>query len=207
MNWAKILIEAGCVQLSPDKPFTYASGLIGPIYCDNRLLLSNVDAREKIINGLLQLMDKQQIDGICGIATAGIPHGAWMAQSLGCPFYYVRSEAKAHGKTNAIEGGDVKGLKLMVIEDLINQGKSSHQVCEHLINAGAQLMGLLAIVDYQFSFAKDLLNSLKLVPKSLVNFNQLLDYAGESDLFSQAQINSLRHWHRDPKNWWQTKNV
>jgi len=144
---AKILLEIKAVTLNAEKPYRYASGIFSPIYCDNRLLISDVAKREKIIDYFVQTIkdNKLQFDVVAGVATAGIPHASWIADKLKKPMVYVRSSAKEHGKHNQIEGRLEKGQKVLIVEDLISTGGSTLDAVSAVRDAGGVVTHSLAI--------------------------------------------------------------
>ena len=196
---ASLLIDMGCLQLSPDNPFTYASGLKGPIYCDNRLSLSYPNNRKKIIQTFVEIIQENHIefDLLAGLATAGIPHAAMIAHELSAPMIYIRSKPKGHGKGNMIEGKFEKGNKALLVEDLVNQGSSLEKAIIGAREAGLVVNTCLSIVDYQMVAAHEVLqrHDVKLV--SLTNFEAILSASKLDD----AQKKILESWHHDPKNW------
>jgi len=153
---AKRLLQIKAIKLSPQSPFTWASGILSPIYCDNRIVLSHPEARNFVKNAFAESSKKfPKFDKIAGVATAGIPHGALLADALNMPFIYVRDKAKAHGRQNQIEGELHKGEKVLVIEDLISTGGSSLRAIDALVHAGAEVVGIAAIFTYGFDKAKN----------------------------------------------------
>ena len=153
---AQNLLQANAIKLSPQAPFTWASGLKSPIYCDNRITLSYPDIRTSIIKAFQEKAKNfQDFDTVAGVATAGIPHGALLAQALNLPFIYVRSKAKGHGRQNQIEGKISGNEKVLVIEDLISTGGSCLQAVDALQQEGCQVVGVLAIFTYGFQKAVD----------------------------------------------------
>lgn len=200
---ANILLEIGCVKFNPSRPFTYASGLKGPIYCDNRLLLSYPKQRELVVSAFLELIKDKGIkfDSLAGIATAGIPHAAFLAQSLSLPMQYIRSKAKEHGRRNQVEGDFKPGQKALLVEDLINQGSSLREAVLGARESGLVVTDCLCIVDYQMETSKLVANELGLELHTLTNFESLMQAALINGDLKQDQIDLLRSWQRDPKNW------
>lgn len=203
MDIARELIKKGCVKFSPQNPFTYASGLKGPIYCDNRLILSHVDFREKIIQSFLDIIIKYslQFDLIGGIATAGIPHAAFIADRLKVPMVYVRPKAKEHGKKNQVEGDYHPNQSVILVEDLVNQGSSLADAMTGVIDAGLNSSQCLCIVDYQMGAALKRLNDLSLSLYSLTDFDHLILAAFELKFIDTDGKKLLTDWHTDPKEW------
>ncbi|MDD4976583.1 MAG: orotate phosphoribosyltransferase [Bacteriovorax sp.] len=203
MDIARGLIEKGCVKLSPQNPFTYASGLKGPIYCDNRLILSHVDFREKVIKSFLETMKNHLLpfDLIGGIATAGIPYAAFMADRLKLPMVYIRPKAKEHGKKNQVEGDYRPNQSVMLVEDLVNQGSSLADAMIGVKGAGLNSTQCLCIVDYQMGEATKRLKELSLSLYSLTDFEHLVAAAFELKLIDSEGRKLLIDWHADPKEW------
>lgn len=203
MDIARGLIKQGCVQLSPNKPFSYASGLKGPIYCDNRLILGQVALREQVISAFVDLIQKKtaKFDLIGGIATAGIPHAAFIADRLKLPMVYVRPKAKEHGKKNQVEGQYLANQSVILIEDLVNQGSSLADAMEGIKSCELLSTQCLCIVDYQMGEAKKRLQELSLSLESLTDFEHLVRAALELGLIEEKEKRLLMDWHDDPKEW------
>ena len=197
------LLKIEAIKLSPDNPFTWASGWKSPIYCDNRLSLSYPDVRSKIKTALSLAISKefQGVDVIAGVATAGIPQGALVADELALPFIYVRSKSKGHGLQNMIEGKIEKGQKVLLIEDLVSTGGSSLAAAEALREAGAEIAGMIAIFTYGFPISEQNFaeNNVDLVVLS--DYHHLLDYAQDERMFENDTLKTLKEWREDPANW------
>ncbi|MDC3416451.1 orotate phosphoribosyltransferase [Aquibacillus salsiterrae] len=174
---ARELYKIEAIQIKPDRSFTWTSGIKSPIYCDNRLTLSYPDIREKIADAFVTIIKAQeeQPDVIAGCATAGIPHAAWIAQKLNLPMVYVRSKPKGHGKGNQIEGDIKEGQKVVVIEDLISTGGSSINAALALQEAGANVIGVLAIFSYGLAKATNNFKANGFPLTTISNFDSLLD--------------------------------
>ncbi len=200
---AEKLLEIQAIKLSPEKPFTWASGWKSPIYCDNRKILSFPHIREFIKSEMCnQIFDIfPDADILAGVATAGIAWGAMVADQLKLPFIYVRSKPKEHGMGNQIEGFYEKGKQVVVIEDLISTGKSSMAVIQALRTAGLQIAGLVSIFNYGFDEAVKLFSSELVVTKSLTDYSNLIGLAVEKGSVSPAQYETLVKWREDPANW------
>ena len=197
------LLKIEAIKLSPDNPFTWASGWKSPIYCDNRLSLSYPDVRSIIKTALSLAISKefQGVDVIAGVATAGIPQGALVADELALPFIYVRSKSKGHGLQNMIEGKIEKGQKVLLIEDLVSTGGSSLAAAEALREAGAEIAGMIAIFTYGFPISEQNFaeNNVDLVVLS--DYHHLLDYAQDERMFENDTLKTLKEWREDPANW------
>ena len=200
MSIAKLLLELKAVALNTEQPFRYTSGLLSPIYCDNRLIISDPEKRNIVIDAFLELID-DNCDVVAGVATAGIPHAAWIADRLHKPMVYVRDKAKAHGKQNQIEGRLPKNSRVVVIEDLISTGQSSIAAALALREAGATVNSCLAIFTYGFEASKKAFTEANIELKTLSNFNELIQVAVEENYITVMQKEILVAWNTDPKNW------
>jgi orotate phosphoribosyltransferase len=200
---AEKLLQINAIKLNLTNPYTWASGWRSPIYCDNRKVLSYPHVREFIKSEMSNAIFTEfaEADVIAGVATAGIPHGAMVADQIKLPFIYVRSAPKAHGLGNAIEGVLTPGQKVVVVEDLISTGKSSLQVVDTLREAGAEVIGMAAIFTYGFPEA-DALFAEKNVPLStLSNYNALIELAKQKQMFSPDELETLAAWRQSPSTW------
>ena len=186
---AKELLSIKAVFLRPEEPFTWASGIKSPIYCDNRLTLSAPAVREKIEAGLAKLVREHfpACEALMGTSTAGIAHAAITATLLGLPMGYVRGEAKSHGRTNRIEGRLDPGTKVVVVEDLISTGGSVIDVVEALREAGAEVLGIVSIFTYGLRKGVERLAAANVVNHSLSNLDALVDVAVEQNYITPAQ--------------------
>jgi len=200
---AKILLDINAIKLSPNKPFIWASGWKSPIYCDNRIILSNPKIRNTIKKYLAQVMNKNfdQPDAIAGVATGAIGIGMLVADYLDLPFIYVRPEAKKHGRKNQIEGEIEKGKKVMVIEDLISTGKSSIGAIRALKSYGLNVVGMIAIFTYEFSVSEDNFNKEEINVKTLSNYSTLLRIAQKTQYISEIECKMLEKWNGSPSSW------
>ncbi len=199
---ARRLLEAGAVKLSPRDPFTWASGLRSPIYCDNRVLLSYPGIRREIVVALRRSAGAvEAVDGIAGVATAGIPHGALLADRLDLPFVYIRSSAKEHGRRNQIEGRLEPGKSYLVVEDLISTGGSSLRAIEALRGAGGRVAGALAIFTYEFPAAARAFDRAEVPLTTLSGYSALLAEAKEAGTITPAEAETLARWRQDPRAW------
>ncbi len=202
-EFAEKLLNIEAIKLSPRLPFTWASGWKSPIYCDNRLTLSYPDVRSFIKNNLTLLIQQTfpDVQSIAGVATAGIPHGAILADSLNLPFLYVRSEAKKHGLTNQIEGKLKEGDKIVVIEDLISTGGSSLHALQALRNAGGNVLALAALFTYAFDVADHAFNQVKCNYITLTDYPTLISYAASHKLIDADTERTLNTWRKNPAEW------
>ena len=186
---AKDLLSIGAVFLRPEEPFTWASGIQSPIYCDNRLTLSSPAVRNNVENGLATLVREHfpACEALMGTSTAGIAHAAITATILGLQMGYVRGEAKSHGRTNRIEGRLEPGAKVVVVEDLISTGGSVIDVVNALREAGAEVLGIVSIFTYGIRKGLDRLAAAGVVNYSLSNLDTLVDVAVEQKYITPAQ--------------------
>ena len=200
---AEYLLEIKAVVLSPQQPFTWASGLKSPIYCDNRKTLSYPKVRTFIKTAFSDIISEEfkDADVIAGVATAGIPHGALVADVLNLPFVYVRDKPKGHGLENQIEGKLEKGQKIVVIEDLISTGGSSLKAVEALRAAGGEVLGLGAIFTYGFEKSVKAFEEANCKFFTLSNYESLLDKAIENDYAKAEDKAELVKWYKDPEAW------
>jgi orotate phosphoribosyltransferase len=200
---AEKLLQINAVKLSPEKPFTWASGWRSPIYCDNRKVLSHPFIRDYIKSELCNVVFERYSDAdlIAGVATAGIAWGAMIADQLKLPFIYVRPKPKAHGLSNQIEGEYNQGQKVVVIEDLVSTGKSSLQVVEVLKKEGLQIQGMVSIFNYQFNAGVQAFEQAGVDLVSLTDYTTLLQLAEQKGFIQPAQQEILLNWRKDPANW------
>ncbi|NLI67916.1 MAG: orotate phosphoribosyltransferase [Bacilli bacterium] len=192
------LLEIEAVQIRTDEYFTWTSGIKSPIYCDNRLTMSYPVVRRKIADGFVELIQKNgwEPDNIAGCATAGIPHAAWLAERLNLPMVYVRSSPKGHGKGNQIEGKVEPGEKIVVIEDLISTGGSSLEVVRVLRDAGAEVLGVLAIFSYGLEKAKENFKAAGVSVETITGYDFLLDMLEKEKKITNAEKNELKSWRQ-----------
>ncbi len=200
---AEKLLQINAIKLSPQEPFTWASGWKSPIYCDNRKVLSFPYVRDFIKSEMCSIIFEKFPDAhvLAGVATAGIAWGAMAADQLKLPYIYVRPKPKEHGLGNQIEGALEKGQKVLVIEDLISTGKSSLQVCEVLKAAGADVIGMVSIFTYGFEIADNAFKEAGIPYQSLTNYQTLISLAIEKGIVAAAEQNTLLDWRADPANW------
>jgi orotate phosphoribosyltransferase len=200
---AEFLLQIKAIKLQPNNPFTWASGWKSPIYCDNRVTLSHPSIRTYIRQKLTQLVQEEygSVDLVVGVATAGIPQGALVAQELGLPFAYVRAKAKEHGTGSLIEGEIVEGQRVVLVEDLISTGKSSLAAVAALRDAGLSVAGLVSIFTYGFDVAEENFKAAKCRYTSLSNYDTLIDYASEHSIIAGTDIELLKKWRENPAEW------
>ena len=199
---AKDLLDIKAVFLRPNEPFTWASGIKSPIYCDNRLTLSYPNVRKDIENGLAKLIKDNFPDAAClmGTATAGIAHAALVADILDLPMGYVRGGAKSHGRNNRIEGKVEPGMKVVVVEDLISTGGSSLECVEALREAGCEVIGLIAIFTYGLPKATTNFEAANCKYATLTDYDTLIEVAKENNYIKDEDMEKLKAWKKDPND-------
>ena len=202
---AEKLLLAGAVKLSPENPFTWASGWKSPVYCDNRSLLSFPYIRDYIKSEMCNTIFEQfpEAEVLAGVATAGIAWGAMAADQLKLPFIYVRPKPKEHGLENQIEGRLEQGQKVLVVEDLISTGKSSLQVVDLLRKQGAEVVGMVSIFNYGFDVAEKAFADAHVPYESLTNYSSLITLALEKGIVKKEMEEILLQWRKDPVSWMQ----
>jgi orotate phosphoribosyltransferase len=200
---AEKLLQADAVRLSPEQPFTWASGWKSPIYCDNRKVLSLPFIRDYIKSELCNVAFEKfsSADLIAGVATAGIAWGAMVADQLKLPFIYVRPKPKEHGLGNQIEGQFQLGQRAVIIEDLVSTGKSSLQVVDVLKAVGVEVIGMISIFNYRFEVAKEAFEKAEVELFSLTDYPTLLQLAEKRGIVQPEQQQVLLNWRNDPANW------
>jgi orotate phosphoribosyltransferase len=200
---AALLLRSKAIILQPEKPFTWASGWQSPIYCDNRITLSYPEVRDYIKEAFRTGIEKhfENPDLIAGVATGAIAQGVLVADSMNLPFVYVRPSAKEHGRQNLIEGRLEAGQKVVVVEDLISTGGSSLKAVEALRNAGANVLGMLAIFSYGFELAAQNFLKAGVELHTLTNYHVLIESALESGTVKKDQVDMLQQWRKDPSRW------
>jgi orotate phosphoribosyltransferase len=200
---AELLLKIQAIKLDTNKPFTWASGWKSPIYCDNRLSLSYPEVRNAIKQGLLDAIRENYFtaEAIAGVATAGIAHGALVADALNLPFLYVRPKPKEHGMQNLIEGKAVKNQKVVVIEDLVSTGGSSLKAVAALRDAGLNVLGMASVFNYGFDLASRNFYEADVSLISLSDYGHLLSQALLEKYITEDQMISLKAWRVDPAHW------
>ena len=193
---AKELLAIQAVTLRPNDYFTWTSGIKSPIYCDNRITMSYPSIRKEIAAGMVEVIKEKYpaVEVVAGTATAGIPHAAWVSELLDLPMIYVRDSAKKHGKTNQIEGRVLEGQKVVIIEDLISTGLSSLKVAKALREAGAEVLGMVAIFSYELKKAQDAFEEAGVEYITLTNYPVLVEEAVAIDYIHQDDVEKLLEW-------------
>ncbi len=201
---AEKLLEIKAVALSPSEPFTWASGIKSPIYCDNRLVMSYPKVRDIVAEGLKEIVEEKfgDVEILAGTSTAGIPHAAWVSQKMELPMVYVRGAAKKHGKQNQIEGLLEDNKNVVVIEDLISTGGSSLEVVDTLKKSKANVLGLVAIFTYGFDLSRERFSEKKVEYATLTDYKTLIEVALEKEYITEKELEILKAWRKDPKNYY-----
>jgi orotate phosphoribosyltransferase len=200
---AEMLLKIQAIKLNTQKPFTWSSGWKSPIYCDNRLSLSYPEVRNAIRSGLTRAIRENffTAESIAGVATAGIAHGALVANELDLPFLYVRPKPKEHGMENLIEGKIVKNQKVVVVEDLVSTGGSSLKAVEALRSAGFKVLGMVSVFNYGFDIATRNFYEADVSLISLSDYGHLLSQALMEKYIAEEELISLKAWRVDPSHW------
>jgi len=205
---ASCLLDIKAVFLKPNDPFTWASGIKSPIYCDNRLTLSYPSVRKVIEEGLAEIIRRYypNCEVVMGTSTAGIAHAAYVSEILNLPMGYVRSGAKDHGRKNQIEGVVPVGKNVVVIEDLISTAGSAIDVCNILKENGANVLGIASIFTYQLQKGIENLANANVINYSLSNFNALIEQALAENYIEKSDLEKLKAFQKDPNSNWQKNN-
>ncbi|MGO2980865.1 MAG: orotate phosphoribosyltransferase, partial [Leuconostoc mesenteroides] len=193
---ANDLLEIGAVKFSPEEPFTWASGIKSPIYTDNRMTIGFPSVRQNIYKGLSELIKKEysDVEIIGGVATAGIPHSAWVAEELNKPMVYVRSKPKKHGAGRQTEGALVKNRKVVLIDDLISTGGSVLAAVNAVRKEGASVLGVVSIFSYELPAGKKNFVEAGLTFNSLTTYSQLIETAVKRGNLDKSQVETLQNW-------------
>lgn len=202
----KRLISIDAVTLSPNRPYTWSSGMKSPIYCDNRLIISYPTIRKFISKCLVKMIEYHfpEAEVIAGTSTAGIPHASWVSAVLEKPMVYVRSSAKSHGLHNSIEGVTHEGQKVVIVEDLISTGGSSITCAKALREAKCEVIGVAAIFTYELPQAAENFEKYGNIKNiTLSNYSTLLEVALEEGIIKESDLTILREWNKNPLQWGQ----
>ena len=194
---AAVLVDIGAIGIGHDDQFTFASGLKSPVYCDNRLLLSRVSERERVVQQLVDRMQQECSgwDAVAGVASAGIPFAAWVAEHFHIPMAYIRPAAKDHGAMKRVEGGLEAGKQVLLVEDLVTTGESALSAIEALRDSGLHCSDCFSIVDYGFKVAATRFAEANVKLHTLVDTPAILAAAGSSARFTADDVNRVRAWH------------
>ena len=200
---AEILLNANAVMLRTKPPFRWASGILSPIYTDNRILMGHIREREFIVNSFIKLIRKNKIkfDGFAATATAGIPWAAWLSQKLRKPMAYVRSETKDHGKENLVEGKIEEGKKYIVVEDLVSTGSSSLNTINAVREKGGVVEFCISIFTYELEKAKNNFENANAKLLVLTNFTSFANTALKKKYISKEQLSHIMDWKKNPEGW------
>lgn len=200
---AEILLKLNAVMLRTKPPFRWASGILSPIYTDNRVLMSYPREREFIVNSLIKLIKKNKIkfDGFAATATAGIPWAAWLAQKLKKPMVYVRSESKDHGRENSVEGKIEEGKTYIVVEDLVSTGSSSMNTINAVREKGGVVECCIAIFTYELEKSKNNFECANVILLTLTDFTSFVKTALKNKYISKEQLNHIMDWKKHPEGW------
>ena len=200
---AELLLKLKAIKLNPSDPFIWASGWKSPIYCDNRILLSDPGSRNIIANYFTEIVNHKYdgVEVIAGVATGAIGIGMLVAQKLNLPFIYVRPEAKKHGRKNQIEGKISENQKIVVIEDLISTGKSSLNAVKALRESNLEVLGMIAIFTYGLNLSMENFKKNKVDLDTLSDYNELIKKAIDIEYISEKDSETLKKWNQNPENW------
>ncbi|MBD3202951.1 orotate phosphoribosyltransferase [Candidatus Woesearchaeota archaeon] len=200
---ADLLLDIRAVTLSPEKPFKFTSGILSPIYCDNRLIMSFPEKKDLIIDGFMSMIEEYDInvDVICGTATAGIPHAAFLAQKMNKPLIYVRKKSKTHGKENLVEGKFKTGKKVLVIEDHISTGGSSVEAVKAVRDKGGKVRYCMAITTYEMQEAVEKFTDIECNLLTLTSFTTLIEEARLKNYITDEEKEMILDWKNDPSGW------
>ena len=201
--FAAKLLNIKSIKLQPNNPFTWASGWHSPFYCDNRKTLSYPELRTfvKLETARIVMEQFPEVDAIAGVATGAIPQGALVADALGKPFAYVRSKPKDHGLENLIEGNIKPGQKVVIVEDLVSTGKSSLKAAQAVRDAGAEVIGMVAIFTYEFPQAAEAFKKAGIQLLTISNYSAMVDAAVKANYIKASDVETLKQWREDPANW------
>ncbi len=198
---AKILLEKKAVTLNVKEPYTYVSGTRSPIYCDNRILTSCTAERLVISKAFVDIVKELEPEVIAGTASSAIAWAAWIAEKLGKPMVYIRKKSKDYGKEKLIEGGDITGKKVVVIEDLVSTGGSSMNAVEACREAGGDVTAMVAIFTYEFEKAKKKFEEGNCKALFLTDFSTLVNVAAENNFIDKDNLALVQEWNKDPAEW------
>ena len=198
---ARVLLEKKAVILNAKEPFTFVSGIRSPIYCDNRQMIAYPEEREQIVDAFINESQDCDFDIVAGTSTAGIPWASWISDKLNKPMAYIRSAKKGHGAGNQIEGADVDGKKVLIVEDLISTGGSSFSAVEAVREMGGSCEAVVAIFTYDFKNAKKIFKEGRCKLLTVTNFSTLVNAAKKNDILTDRELSLVLVWNKDPQNW------
>jgi orotate phosphoribosyltransferase len=202
INTAQLLLDNNIVKFNFENPFTFASGIISPVYCDARLVISNIELRKQIATEIANNIrtNYPNVEIICGVATGSIALSAWVSEILNLPLMYYR-KPKGHGANNTLEGSFNEGQKVVVIEDVVSTGGSCLKAVDSLRESGLEVLGVSFIYSHLMTQCVENFESKECRYSYLCNFDQLSNYCRESEFLNNDQITSLQKWHNDPTDW------
>ncbi len=198
---AKILLEKKAVKLNARDPFTFVSGIRSPIYCDNRQMIAYPEEREKIVDSFINESRKYVFDIVAGTSTAGIPWASWISEKLNKPMAYIRGSKKGHGAGNQVEGANVDGKRVVIIEDLISTGGSSFCAVEAVRDVGGICVAVVAIFSYDFAKATNKFREGDCELFTITNFSTLVNVAKENGILEDKELAIVLDWNKDPQGW------
>lgn len=200
---AKLLLETKAVAINAKEPFRYTSGILSPIYCDNRILISFPEKRQIIVDAYCALIEENNLDYdvIGGTSTAGIPWSAWIANRLHAPMVYIRGKAKEHGKKKQVEGHLDDGAHVVIVEDLISTGGSSIESVQGVRNEGGMVTDVIAIFTYGMEKARTVFETEKVTLHTMTNFETLVQVAFAMQVISEEEKIKVLEWNKDPQGW------
>ena len=200
---AHALLDIGAIHVQPQAPIRFKSGILSPIYIDNRHLIFHPSAWQMVIEGFEQLIHELalNVDVIAGVAVGGVPHSAALAYALQKPSVFIRKQSKDYGAKKLVEGGDVAGWQVLLVEDLVTTGGSSLQAAQHVSNAGGMVETILAIVSYGFAVADAAFADANISLHTLTNFNAIMTVAKEREQFAPEDIAVVEAWLDNPIDW------
>jgi orotate phosphoribosyltransferase len=198
---SKVLLENKAVTLNVKEPYTFISGIRSPIYCDIRLMAGAVEDRQVIIRAFVDVLKGLDFDVVAGTSTAGIPWASWVSAEMKKPMCYIREEKKGHGKGKQVEGADIKGRKIVVIEDLISTGGSSFGTVASARDSGAEVVALVAIFTYGFEKSRKLFEEGRCRAITLTDFTNIVSVAKDMDYLGAKELGIVQEWNRAPAEW------
>ncbi len=198
---ARVLLEKKAVKLNAKDPFTFVSGIRSPVYCDNRQMIAYPEEREKIVDCFIDESRKHDFDIVAGTSTAGIPWASWISEKLNKPMAYIRGSRKGHGVGNQIEGANVDGKRVIVIEDLISTGGSSFCAVEAVREARGICVAVVAIFTYDFAKALNKFSEGNCKLFTITNFDTLVNVAKKNGILTDKELAIVLDWNKDPQGW------
>lgn len=198
---ARVLLEKKAVVLNAKDPFTFVSGIRSPIYCDNRQMIAYPEEREQIVDAFINESQNYDFDIVAGTSTAGIPWASWISDKLNKPMAYIRGTKKGYGAGNQIEGADVDGRKVLVVEDLISTGGSSFNAVEAVREGGGNCIAVVAIFTYDFEKARKIFKEGGCKLLTITNFSTLVNVAKKDKILTDRELTLALSWNKDPQNW------